>query len=78
MLNLSLSKLKFFAKNIGINRYKRMSEEGLLSALSKSKLVESKSKLVESKNSFNDKRLKKIREVFDKLRKEIRKKRKRN
>ena len=78
MLNLSLNKLKFLAKNRGIKRYKSMSEEGLLSALSKSKLVESKSKLVESKNSFNNKRLKNIRAVFNKLREEIRKKRKRN
>ena len=63
------------AESRDIKVYKSMSKERLLSALSKSKLVEvksklveSKSKLVESKNSFDDKRLKKIREDFNKLR----------
>ena len=75
MLNLSLNKLKLVVESRGIKVYKSMSKERLLSALSKSKLVEvksklveSKSKLVESKNSFDDKRLKKIREDFNKLR----------
>ena len=61
MLNLSLNELKLVAESRDIKVYKSMSKERLLSALSKSKLVE-------SKNSFDDKRLKKIREDFDKLR----------
>ena len=72
MLNLSLNELKLVVESRGIKVYKSMSKERLLSALSKSKLVEvksklveSKSKLVESKNSFDDKRLKKIREDFN-------------
>ena len=56
MLNLSLNELKLVAKSRGIKGYKSMSEEGLLSTLRKSKLVESKSKFVESENSFDDKR----------------------
>ena len=68
MQNLSLNELKSVAESRGIKGYKSMSEERLLSALSKSKLVESKSKLIESKNSFVYKRLKKIREDFNKLR----------
>ena len=53
MQNLSLNELKLVAESRGIKGYKSMSEERLLSALSKSKLVE-------SKNSFDDKRFKKI------------------
>ena len=52
MLNLSLNELKLVAKSRGIKGYKRMSKEILLSALSKSKLVE-------SKNNFDNERLKK-------------------
>ena len=61
MQNLSLNELKLVAESRGIKGYKSMSEERLLSALSKSKVVE-------SKNSFDDKRLKKIKEDFNKLR----------
>ena len=61
MQNLSLNELKSVAESRGIKGYKSMSEERLLSALSKSKLIE-------SKNSFVYKRLKKIREDFNKLR----------
>ena len=60
-LDLPLNELKLVAGNRGIKGYKRMSKKRLLSALNKSKLLE-------SKNSFNDKRLKKIREDFNKLR----------
>ena len=56
MQNLSLNELKLVAESRGIKGYKSMSEERLLSALSKSKLVE-------SKNSFDDKRLKRIWET---------------
>ena len=49
------------AESRGIKDYRSMSKERLLSALSKSKLVE-------SKISFDDKKLKKIREDFNKLR----------
>ena len=55
MLNLSLNELKLVAKKRGIKGYKSMSKERLLSALSESESVESK-------------RLKKIREDFNKLR----------
>ena len=61
MLDLPLNELKLVAGNRGIKGYKRMLKKRLLSALNKSKLLE-------SKNSFNDKRLKKIREDFNKLR----------
>ena len=55
MLNLSLNELKLVAKKRGIKGYKSISKERLLSALSESESVESK-------------RLKKIREDFNKLR----------
>ena len=61
MLDLPLNELKLVAGNRGIKGYKRMLKKRLLNALNKSKLLE-------SKNSFNDKRLKKIREDFNKLR----------
>ena len=61
MLNISLNELKLVAESRGIKDYRSMSKERLLSALSKSKLVE-------SKISFDDKKLKKIREDFNKLR----------
>ena len=60
MLNISLNELKLVAESRGIKDYRSMSKERLLSALSKSKLVE-------SKISFDDKKLKKIREDFNKL-----------
>ena len=58
MLNLSLNELKLDAKSRGIKGYKSMSKERLLSAVSESELVK-------SKKNFTDKRLKKIREVFN-------------
>ena len=60
MLNISLNELTLVAESRGIKDYRSMSKERLLSALSKSKLVE-------SKISFDDKKLKKIREDFNKL-----------
>ena len=57
MLELWLNELKLIIKGRGIKGYKSMSKKGLLSALSKSELLE-------SKNSFDDKRLKKIRKDF--------------
>ena len=60
MLELSLNELKLVAKSRGIKGYKSMSKERLLSALSKSELVE-------SKNSFDDKRLKKVRKDLNEL-----------
>ena len=59
MLDITLDKLKFVAKSRGIKGYKTMSEERLLSALSKPELI---------KNNFDNERLKKIREDLDKSR----------
>ena len=59
MLNLSLNELKLIAKGRGIKGYKSMSKERLLSALNESKSVK-------SENDFDDERLKKIREKFNK------------
>ena len=50
MLGITLDKLKFVAKSRGIKGYKSMSEERLLSALSKPKLI---------KSNFDNERLKK-------------------
>ena len=58
MINLSLNKLKQITKMRGIKGYKSMSKEKLLSAL----------KSAGSKNNFNNARIKKIREDFNKLR----------
>ena len=52
MLDLSLDELKLVAKNRGIKGYKSISKERLLSALSKSELIES---------NFDNERLKKIK-----------------
>ena len=62
MLNLSLNELKQIAKMRRIKDYKIMSKEKLLSALNES--IESAG----SKNNFNNARIKKIREDFNKLR----------
>ena len=61
MFDLSLNELKLVAKRRGIKGYKSMSKERLLSALSESELVG-------SEKNFDDERLKKIREEFNKLR----------
>ena len=61
-LKLSLDELRLVAKNRGIKGYKSMSEERLLSALSKPKLI---------KNNVDDERLKKIREDLNKSRYEL-------
>ena len=66
MLNPSLNKLKLVAKSRGVKGYKSMSKEKTLCGLSKSESVESANSL--SKNSFDDQRLKKIREDFNELR----------
>ena len=58
MLNLSLNELKQIAKMRRINGYKSMSKEKLSSAL----------KSAVSRNNFNNVRIKKIREDFNKLR----------
>ena len=50
MLDLSLDELKLITKSRGIKSYKSMSQERLLSALSKPKLL---------KNNFDNERLKK-------------------
>ena len=57
MLDLSSDELKIVEENRGIKGYKSMSEEKLLSALSKPKLI---------KNNFGNERLKKIREDLNK------------
>ena len=59
MLDLSSDELKIVEENRGIKGYKSMSEEKLLSALSKPKLI---------KNNFGNERLKKIREDLNKSR----------
>ena len=61
-LKLSLDELRLVVKNRGIKGYKSMSEERLLSALSKPKLI---------KNNVDDERLKKIREDLNKSRYEF-------
>ena len=61
-LKLSLDELRLVAKNRGIKGYKSMSEERLLSVLSKPKLI---------KNNVDDERLKKIREDLNKSRYEF-------
>ena len=59
MLNLSINELKLLAKSSGIKGYKSISEERLLSAPSKPKLL---------KNNFDNERLKEIREHINKSR----------
>ena len=59
MLDLSLDELKLVAENRGVKGYKSMSEEKVLSALSKPKLI---------KNIFDNERLKKIIEDLNKSR----------
>ena len=61
-LKLSLDELRLVAKNRGIKGYKSMSEERLLSVLSKPKLI---------KNNVDDERLKKVREDLNKSRYEF-------
>ena len=59
MLGITLDKLKLVAKSSSIKGYKSISEERLLRALNKPKLI---------KNSFDNERLKKIREDLNKSR----------
>ena len=54
MINLSLNELKLIVKSRGIKGYKIISKE--------------RSESVETKNSFDDERLKKIRQDFNDLR----------
>ena len=61
MPNLSLNELKQIAKIRRIKGYKSMSKEMLLSALDESESAG-------SGNNFNNARIKKIREDFNKLR----------
>ena len=61
MPNLFLNKLKQIAKIRCIKGYKSMSKERLLSALDKSESAR-------TGNNFNNARIKKIREDFNKLR----------
>ena len=60
MPNLSLNELKQIAKLRRIKGYKSMSKERLLIALDKSESAG-------SRNNFNNARIKKIREDFNKL-----------
>ena len=60
-LNLSLKELRLIAKSRGIKGYKGISKEKLLGALDDSELAE-------SGNNFDNARIKKIREDFNKLR----------
>ena len=60
MPNLSLNELKQIAKIRRIKGYKSMSKEMLLSALDKSESAG-------SGNNFNNARIKKIREDFNKV-----------
>ena len=59
--NLLLNELKQIAKMRRIKNYKNMSKERLLSALDESQSAE-------SKNNFDNARIKKIKEDFNKLR----------
>ena len=59
-LNLSLKELRLIAKSRGIKGYKSISKEKLLGALDDSELAE-------SGNNFDNARIKKIREDFNKL-----------
>ena len=59
MLGISLDRLKFVTKRRGIKGYKSMSEERLLSAFSKRKLI---------KNNFDNEGLKRTREDLNKSR----------
>ena len=54
MINLSLNELNLIVKSRGIKGYKSMCKE--------------RSESVETKNSFDDERLKKIRQYFNDLR----------
>ena len=58
MLGITLDKLKLVAKSRGIKGYKNMSEERLLRALNKPKLI---------KNNSDDERLKKKIEKLEKI-----------
>ena len=60
MLGIRLDKLKLVAKSWGIKGNKAMSEERLLRALNKPKLI---------KNNFDNERLKIIREIREDLNK---------
>ena len=61
MSNLLLNEQKQIAKMRRIKNYKNMSKERLLSALDESESAE-------SKNNFDNARIKKIKEDFNKLR----------
>ena len=61
MINLMLNEIKQIAKMRCIKNHKNMSKERLLSALNKSELAM-------SGNNFDNARIKKIREDFNKLR----------
>ena len=61
MLNLSLDELKQIVKMRRIKNYKNLSKEKLLSALDESESAG-------SGNNFDNARIKKIREDFNKLR----------
>ena len=63
MLNLSLNELKQITKMRRIKNYKNMSKEKLLSALDESE----RNSIERSVNNFNNDRIKKIREDFNKL-----------
>ena len=66
MLNLSLKELRKIAKMRRIKGYKKMSKEKLLSVLDESECNSIES--AGSTNNFNNARIKKIREYFNKLR----------
>ena len=66
MPNLSLNELKQIMKMRRIKGYKSMSKERLLSALDESECNSIESS--RSRNNFNNARIKKIREDFNKLR----------
>ena len=76
MPNLSLNELKQIAKMRRIKGYKSMSKERLLSALDESECNSIESS--RSRNNFNNARIKKIREDFNKLRNNFKAKNKRN
>ena len=61
MIKLSLNELKLIAKSTHLKGYKKMSKEGLLSALNKTKSVE-------SDKNFDDARIEKIKKDFNELR----------
>ena len=66
MLNSSLKELRKITKMRRIKGYKRMSKKKLLSVLDESECNSIES--AGSRNNFNNARIKKIREDFNKLR----------